>query len=197
MAGRNISNLRYADDITLMAGSEGEIKSLLMKVKEESEKAGLKLNIQKMQIMASGPIISLQIVGETKETVRDFIFSGSKVTVDSHEIKKKKKCLLLGRTAMTKIDSILKSRDFTLLTKVCIVKAVVFPVVIYDVSVGPERRLSAKERMHSNCGAGEDSLRVPWTARRPNHSIQKEINPEYSLEGLMLKLKLQYSGHLI
>ena len=98
---------------------------------------------------------------------------------------------------MTNQDNILKSRHITLLTKVHLVKAVVFPVVIYDVSVGPERRLSAKERMHSNCGAGEDSLRVPWTARRPNHSIQKEINPEYSLEGLMLKLKLQYSGHLI
>ena len=176
-----------------MAESE-QLKSLLMK--EESEKVGLKLNIQKMKIMVSSPITSWQIDGKL-EIVTDFIFLASKISADgdcSHEIKGR---LLLGRKAMTNLDSILKSRDFTLLTKVCIVKAVVFPVVIYDVSVGPERRLSAKERMHSNCGAGEDSLRVPWTARRPNHSIQKEINPEYSLEGLMLKLKLQYSGHLI
>ena len=125
------------------------------------------------------------------ETVTDFLFLGSKISADgdcSHAIKKR---LLLGRKAMTNLDSILKSRDFTLLTKVCIVKAVVFPVVIYDVSVGPERRLSAKERMHSNCGAGEDSLRVPWTARISNQSILKEINPDHSLEGLMLKLKLQ------
>ena len=131
MAGRNISNLRYADDITLMAGSEGEIKSLLMKVKEESEKAGLKLNIQKMQIMASGPITSWQIDGETMETVRDFIFLGSKITADgdcSHEIKR---CLLLGRKAMTNLDSILKSRDITSPTKVHLVKALVFPVVMY------------------------------------------------------------------
>ena len=177
-----------------MAESEEELKSLLMKVKEDRVKVDLKLNIQKTKIMASSPITSRQIDGET---VSDFILGGSKITADgdcSHEIKRR---MLLGRKVMTNQDSILKSRDITLPTKGHLVKAVVFPVVIYDVSVGPERRLSAKERMHSNCGAGEDSLRVPWTARRPNHSIQKEINPEYSLEGLMLKLKLQYSGHLI
>ena len=129
MAGRNINNLRYADDTTLMAESE-ELNSLLMKVKEEREKVGLKLNIQKTKIMASGPITSWRIDGETMETVRDFIFRGSKITADgdcSHEIKRR---LLLGRKAMTNLDSILKSRDITLSTKVCLVKAVVFPVVM-------------------------------------------------------------------
>ena len=131
IAGRNINNLRYADDTTLMAENEEELKSILMKVKEESEKVDLKLNIQKMKIMASGPIISWQIDGETVETVSDFIFWGSKITADgncSHEIKR---CLLLGRKVMTKLDSILKSRDIILSTKVHLVKAVVFPVVMY------------------------------------------------------------------
>ena len=130
-AGRNINNLRYADDTTLMAESEEELKSLLMKVKKESEKVGLKLNIHKTKIMASGPITLWQIDGETVETVSDFIFGGSKITADgdySHEIKRH---LLLGRKAMTNLDSILKSRDITLSTKVCLVKAMVFPVVMY------------------------------------------------------------------
>ena len=130
--GRNINNLRYADDTTLMAESEEELKSLLMKVKEESEKAGLKLNIQKTKIMASGPITSWQIDGETMEIVTDFILGGSKITADgdcSHEIKR---CLLLGRKTMTKIDSILKSRDITSPTKVHLVKAMIFLVVMYD-----------------------------------------------------------------
>ena len=131
IAGRNISNLRYADDTTLMAQSEEELKSLLMKVKEESEKVGLKLNIQKTKIMASGPITSWQIDRETMETVTDFIFLGSKITADgdcSHEIKR---CLLLGRTVMTHINSILKSGDVTFPIKVCLVKAMVFLVVMY------------------------------------------------------------------
>ena len=135
IAGRNINNLRYADDITLMAGSEEELKSLLMKVKEESEKVGLKFNIQKTKIMTSGPIISWQIDGETMKTVTDFIFWGSRITEDgdcSHEIKR---CLLLGRKAMTHLDSILKNRDMTLLAMVCLAKAVVFPVVIMDMRV--------------------------------------------------------------
>ena len=130
IAGRNISNLRYADDTTLMAESEEELKSLLMKVKEESEKVGLKLNIQKTKIMASGPITSWEIDGET---VSDFIFWGSKITADgdySHEIKR---YLFLGRKSMTNLDSILKSRDITLLTKVHLVKAMVFPVVVYRI----------------------------------------------------------------
>ena len=138
IAGRNINNLRYADDTTLMVESEEELKNLLMKVKEESKKVGLKLNIQKTKIMASGsPITSWQIDGEKVETVADFTFLGSKIMADgdcSHEIKR---CLLLGRKTMTRLDNILKSRDSTLLTKVCLVKAMVFPVVIYNVRVGP------------------------------------------------------------
>ena len=131
IAGENINNVRYADDTTLMAESEEELKSLLMKVKEERGEVGLKRNIQKTKIMASGPTTSWQIDGETMETVRDFIFGGSEITADgdcSHEIKR---CLLLGRKAMTNLDSILESRDITLLTKVCLVKAMVFPVVMF------------------------------------------------------------------
>ena len=131
IAGRNINNLRYVDDTTLMAESEEELKSLLMKVKEESEKPGLKLNMQKTKIMTSGPITSWQIDGETVETVTEFILGDSKITADgdcSHEIKR---CLLLGRKVMTNLDSTLKSRDITLPTKVCLVKAMVFPVVMY------------------------------------------------------------------
>ena len=150
IAGRNINSLRYADDTTLMAESEEELKSLLMKVKEESEKVGLKLNIQKTNIMASGPITSWQINGETVETVRDFIFWGSKITADgdcSHEIKR---CLLLGRKVMTNLDSILKSRDITLPTKVHLVKAMVFPVVMYEceswtIKKAEHRRIDAFE----------------------------------------------------
>ena len=132
IAGRNINNLRYADDTTLKAESEEELKSLLMKVKEESEKVGLKLNIQKMKIMASGPITSWEIDGETVETLSDFILGGSKITADgdcSHEIKR---CLLLGRKVMTNLDSIFKSRDITLPTKICLVTAMVFPVVMCE-----------------------------------------------------------------
>jgi len=153
IAGRNINNLRYADDTTLMAESEEELKSLLMKVKEESEKVGLKLNIQKTKIMASSPITSWQIDGET---VADFILGGSKITVDgdcSHEIKR---CLLLGRKVMTNLDSILKSRDITLPTNVCLVKALVFPVVMYGCESWTTK-LSAEEMMLLNCGVGEDS----------------------------------------
>ena len=197
IARRNTNNLRYVDDTTLMAENEEELKSLLMKVKEESEKVGLKLNIQKTKIMASDPITSWQIDGETVETVADFILRGSKITADgdcSHEIKGR---LLLGRKVMTNLDSILKSRDITLPTKVCLVKAMVSPVVMY----GYESR-TIKKAEHQRIDAFElwcwgRRLRVPWTARRSNQSILKEISPEYSLEGLMLKLKLQYFGHLM
>ena len=137
IARRNINNLRYVDDTTLMVESEKELKCLLMKVKEESEKVGLKLNIQKMKIMASGPVTSWKIEGETVETVSDFIFGGSKITADgdcSHEIKRR---LLLGRKVMTNLDSIFKSRDITLLTKVHLVKAIVFPVVMYGCESWP------------------------------------------------------------
>ena len=197
IAGRNINNLRYADDTTLMAKSEEELKSLLMKVKEESEKVGLKLNIQKTKIMASVPIISCQIDGETVETVSDFIFLGSKITADgdcSHEIKR---CLLLGRKITINLDSIFKSRDITLPTKVCLVKALVFPVVMYGyeswtVKKAEHRRIDAFELR-----CWRRLLRVPWTARRSNQSILKEISPTISLEGMMLKLKVQYFGHLM
>ena len=156
IAGRNINNLRCADDTTLMEESEEELKSLLMKVKEESEKSGLKLNIQKTKIMASGPIPSREI-DETVETVSEFILGGSKITADgdcSHDIKR---CLLLGRKVMTNLDSILKSRDITLPTKVRLIKAMVFPVIMYGWRVGLWRKLSAEKLMLLNCGVGWDS----------------------------------------
>ena len=154
---RNINNLRCADDITLMAESKEELKSLLMKVKEEREKVGLKLSIQKTKIMVSGPITSWQIDGETVETVTDFIFLGSKITADgdfSHEIKR---CLLLGRKAMTNLDSILKSRDITLPTKVRLVKAMVFPVVMYGCESWTIKKTNHRRIDALNCGVGEDS----------------------------------------
>ena len=196
ITGRNISNLRYADDTTLMAESE-ELKSLLMKVKEESEKVGLKLNIQETKIMASGSIISCQIDGETMETVADFTFLGSKITADgecSHEIKRH---LLLGRKVMTNLDSILKSRDITLPTKVHLIKAMVFPVVMYGCESWTIKKVECKRIDALELWCWRRLLRVPWTARRSNQSILKEISPKYSLEGLMLKLKLQYFGHLM
>ena len=179
-----------------MAESEEELKSLL-KGKEESEKVGLKVNIQKMNIMACGPITSWEINGETVETVSDFILGGFKITADSdcsHEIKR---CLLLGRKVMTNLDSIFKSRDITLPTKVHLVKVMVFPVVMYGceswtVKKAEHRRIDAFELW-----CWRRLLRVPWTARKSNQSILKEISPGCSLEGLMLKLKLQYFGHLM
>ena len=166
-----------------------------MKVKEESEKVGLKLNIQKTKIMASSLITSWQI--ETVETVADFIFLGSKITADgdcSHEIKRR---LLLGRKVMTNLDGILKSRDISLPTKICLVKAMVFPVFMYGceswtIQKTEHRRIDAFELW-----CWRRLLSVPWTARRANQSILKEISPGCSLEGLMLKLKLQYFGHLV
>ena len=193
IAGRNINNLRYADDTTLVAESEEELKSLLMKVKVESEKVGVKLNIQKTKIMASCPITSWEIDGETMETMTDFILGGTKITADgdySHEIKRP---LLLGRKVMTKLNSILKSRDITLPKKVHLVKVVVFPVVMYGCESWTTKKAEHQRTVLLNCSVGEDS----WTARRFNQSILKEISPEYTLEGLMLKLKLQYFGHLM
>ena len=157
ISGRNISNLRQADDTTLMAESEEELKSLLMKVKEQSEKVGLKFNIQKTKIMASGPITSWEIDGETVETVSDFILGGSRITADGHCSHEIKRHLLLGRKVMTNLDSIFKSRDITLPTKVRLVKAMVFQWSCMDVKVGLWRKLSAKEWMLLNCGVGEDS----------------------------------------
>ena len=197
IAGRNINHLRYADDTTLMAESEEELKSLLMKVKEESENVGLKLNFQKTKIMASGPITPWEIDGETVETVSDFIFWGSKITADgdcSHEIKRS---LLLGRKFMTNLDSIFKSRDITLLTKVCLVKAMVYPVIMYGCESWTVKKTERRRIDAFELWCWRRLLRVSCTARRSNQFILKEISPEYSLEGLMLKLKLQYSGHLM
>ena len=180
-----------------MAESEEELKSLLMKVKVESDKVGLKLNIQKTKIMASGPTTSWEIDGETVEIVSDFILWGSKITTDgdcSHEIKRR---LLLRRKVLSNLDSIFKSRDITLPTKVRLVKAMVFPIVMYGCE-----SWTVKKAEHRRIGAFElwcwrRLLRVPWTARRSNQSTLKEISPGISLEGMMLQLKLQYFGHLM
>ena len=190
IAGRNISKLRYADDTSLMAESEEKLKSLLMKLKEESEKVGLKLNIQKTNIMASGPMTSWEIDGETLKTVSDFIFWGSKITADgdcSHEIKR---CLLLGRNVMTNLYSILKSRDITLPTKVHLVKAMVFPVVMCGCESWTVKKTECRKIDAFELLCWRRLLRVPCTARRSNQSILKEISPGCSSEGLMLKLEL-------
>ena len=168
-----------------------------MKAKEEREKVGLKLNIQKMKIRASGPITSWQIDGETVETMLDFIFLGFKITADgdcSHEIKRH---LLLERKVMTNLDSTLKSRDITLPTKVHLVKAMVFPVVMYGCESWTVKKAERRRIDSFELRCWRRLLRVPWTARRSNQSILKEISPDCSLEGLMLKLELQYFGHLM
>ena len=178
-----------------MAENKEELKSLLMKMKEESEKAGLKLNIQKTKVMAFGPITSWEIDGETVETVSDFIFLGSKITADgdcSHEMKRH---LLLGRKVMTNLDSILKSRDIALPTKVRLVKAMVFPVYRRESWTVKKAECQKIEAFELWCW--RRLLRGPWTARRSNQSLLKEISAGCSLEGLMLKLKLQYFGHLM
>ena len=169
----------------------------MIKVREETEKVGLKLNIQKTKIMASGPITSWQIDGETVEIVSDFIFGGSKSTVDgdsSHEIKRR---LLPGRKVMTNLDSIFKSRDITLPTKVPLVKAMVFPVVMYGYESWTVKKVELRRIDAFEVWCWRRLLRVPWTARRSNQSILREISPEYSLEGLMMKLKLQHFGHMM
>ena len=180
-----------------MAKSKGELKGFLMRVKEESEKAGLKLNIQKAKIITFCPITSWQIDGEKMKTVTDFIFLGSKITVDGDCSHKIKRCLLLGKKAMGNIDCILKSRDITFPTKVQIVKTIIFPVIMYEceswtIKKAEHWRLSAFELQ-----CWRRLLRVPWITKLSIQSILKEINSEYSLEGLMLKLKLKYFGHLM
>ena len=193
---RNINNFRYANDTILMAENE-EIKSLLMKAKEESENVDLKLNIQKTKIMASDPITSWQIDGETMETETDFNLRGSKITADcdcSHEIKRN---LLLRRKAMTNLDSILKSKDITLLRRVHLVKTMVFPVVMYKCVISTIKKAEYQRINAFELWCWRGLLRVPWSARKSNQSVLKEISPEYSLEELILKLKLQYFGHLI
>ena len=168
-----------------------------MRVKEESEKVGLKLNIQKTKIVASGPSTSWKIDGETVETVSEFILGGPKITADgdcSHEIKR---CFFLGRKVMTNLDSILKSRDTTLPMKVHLVKAMVFPVIMYGCESWTIKKAEHQRIDVFELWCWRRLWRVPWTARRSNHPILKETNPEYSLEGLTLKLKLQYFGHLM
>ena len=180
-----------------MAESEEELKSLLMKVKEESEKVCLKFNIQKTKILASGPMTSWQIDGETVETMADFIFLGSKITANgdcSHEIKR---LLLLGRKIMINLDSIFKSRDITLLTKVHLVKAMVFLVVMYGCKSWTVKKAERQRIDAFGLWCWRRLLRVPWTEKTSNQSILKEISPECSLKGRMLKLKLQYFGHLM
>ena len=197
IARRNINNLRYTDDTTFMAEREEELKSLLMKVKEKSEKVSLKLNIQKTKIMASSPITSWEIDGETVEKVADFIFLGSKITEYGdfgHEIKRH---LLLGRKVMSNLDRILKSRDITLLTNICLVKAVVFPVVMYGCESWTIKKAEYRKINTFELWCWRRLLRVPWAARWWNHFILQEISPVYSLEGQTLKLKLQYFGYLI
>ena len=177
-----------------MAESEEELKSLLMKVKKENENVGLKLNIRKTKIMASGPMTSWQIDGET---VSDFIFWGSKITADgdcSHEIKR---CLLLGRKVIANLDSIFKSRDITLATKVCLVKAMVFPVAMYGCKSWIEKKAECRRIDAFELWCWRRLLRAPWTARRSNQSILKEMSPGISLEGMLLRLKLQYFGHFM
>ena len=196
IARRNINKLRYAGETTLMVESEEELKSLLMKVKE-SEKVDLKLYIQKTKVIAFGPITSWEIDGETVETVSEFILGGSKITADgdcSHEIKR---CLILGRKVMTNLDSILKGRDITLPTKVHLVKAMVFPVVMCGCESWTVKKAESHKIDAFELWCWRRLLRVPWTARRSNQSILKEISPGFSLEGLMMKLKPQYFGHLM
>ena len=195
ISGKNINNLRYADDTALTEESEEELKSFLMKVKEKSEKVGLKLNIQKTKMMASQHFMANRC-GNNGNRDRLYFLS-SKITADgdySHEIKR---CFLLGLKVMTSLDSVLKSRDITLPTAICLVKAMVFLVVMYGceswtIKKAECRRIGTFELWH-----WRRLLRVPWTLRRSNESILKKINPEYSFEGLMLKLKLQYFGDLM
>ena len=182
IAGRNSNNFRYADDTTLMAESEEELKSLLMKVKEESEKAGLKLSIQKTKIMAFGPITSWQIDGETMKTVTDFIFFGSKITADCDCSHKMKRYLLLGRKAMTNLDSMLNSGDITLPTEVCRVKAMIFPVVTYGCENWSIKKAESRRTDAFEMWCWIRLLRVPWTTRTSNQFILKEISPGFFSE---------------
>ena len=197
IAERNINKLRYVDGTTLMTESKEELRSLLKKVKEESEKADLKVNIHKMRIVASGPISSWQIPVETMETVTHYISLGSKITASgdfSHEIKKR---WLLGKKAITNLDSILKSGDITLLTKVHLFKAMLSPVVMYGCESWTIKKAECPRINAFELWYWRRLLRVPWIARRSNQPILKDINPENTLEGLMLKLKLQYFGYLM
>ena len=198
IAKRTINNLRYADDTTLMAENEEEQKSLLMKVKEENEKVGLKLNIQSTKIMASGLITSWQIAGETMNTVKALFWGAPKSRqMVTAAMRLNDACSFHRRKAMTNLDSILKSRDVTLPKKVHLIKAMVFPVGRYGCESWTIKKAECQRIDAFELWCWRRLLRVPWTTKRSNQSILKEISPEYSLEGLVLKLKLQYFGHLM
>uniref|UniRef100_A0A803TXW0 ribonuclease H n=1 Tax=Anolis carolinensis TaxID=28377 RepID=A0A803TXW0_ANOCA len=197
ISGRNINNLRYADDTTLMAESEEELRSLITKVKEESAKAGLQLNIKKTKIMVTRPIDNWQIEGENVEAVADFIFLGAKITADADCSQEIRRRLLLGRRAMANLDKILKSRDITLATKVHIVKAMVFPIVTYGCESWTIRKAERKKIDAFELWCWRKILRAPWTTRRSNQSILQEIMPDCSLEGRILEAKLKYFGHIM
>uniref|UniRef100_A0A803TG83 ribonuclease H n=1 Tax=Anolis carolinensis TaxID=28377 RepID=A0A803TG83_ANOCA len=199
ISGRNINNLRYADDTTLMAESEEELRSLITKMKEESAKAGLQLNIKKTKIMATRLIDNWQIEGENVEAVTDFIFLGAKITADADGSQEVRRRLLLGRRAMANLDKILKSRDITLATKVHIVKAMVFPIVTYGCESWTIRKAERRKIDTFELWCWRKILRVPWTlARRSNQSILQEIMPNgCSLEGRILEAKLKYFGHIM
>uniref|UniRef100_A0A803TQ47 ribonuclease H n=1 Tax=Anolis carolinensis TaxID=28377 RepID=A0A803TQ47_ANOCA len=197
IAGRNINNLRYADDTTLMTESEEELRSLITKVKEESAKAGLQLNVKKTKIMATTSIDNWQIEGENVEAVTDFIFLGVKITADADCSQEIRRRLLLGRRAMANLDKIVKSRDITLATKVCIVKAMVFPIVTYGCESWTIRKAERRKIDAFELWCWRKILRVPWTARRSNQSILQEIMPGCSLEGRILEAKLKYFGHIM
>uniref|UniRef100_R4GBQ9 ribonuclease H n=1 Tax=Anolis carolinensis TaxID=28377 RepID=R4GBQ9_ANOCA len=191
VAGRNINNLRYADDTTLMAESEEELRNLITKVKKESAKAGLKLNIKKTKIMATTPIDNWKIEGENVEAVTDFIFLGTKITADADCSQEIRRRLLLGRRAMANFNKIVKSRDITLATKVHIVKAMVFPIVTYGCESWTIRKAEQRKIDTFELWCWRKILRVPWTARRSNQSILQEIMPGCSLEGRILETKLK------
>ena len=196
IGGKNINNLRYVDDTTLAAEIEEKLKSLLMRMKEEHERAHLRLNIRNTKIMASNPIIVWQAEGEKVEAVTDFLFLSSKITADgdcSQEIRRR---LLLGRKAMTKLDSVLKSRDFTA-NKAPYSQGYVFPVIMDGCESWTVKKAECQRIDAFELWCRRRLLKVPWTARRSNQSILREINSKYSLDGLMLKMKLQDLGHLI
>ncbi|XP_062824414.1 uncharacterized protein LOC134295527 [Anolis carolinensis] len=194
---RNINNLRDVDDTTLMAESEEELRSLITKVKEESAKAGLQLNIKKTKIMATTPIDNWQIEGENVEAMTDFIFLGAKITADADCSQEIRRRLLLGRRAMANLDKIVKSRDITLATKVCLVKAMVFPIVIYGCESWIIRKAEQRKIDAFELWCWKKILRVPWTTRRSDQSILQEIMPGCSLEGRILEAKMKFFGHIM
>lgn len=197
IAGKNINNLRYADDTILMAGSEEELKILILKVKEESAKAGLMLNVKKTKIMATTPVNSWHVEGEAMEVVSTFNYLGSQISADGDSSQEIKRRLLLGRKAMSNLDKVLRSRDVNLTTKIRIVKAMVFPVVMYGCETWTIRKAERRKIDSFELWCWRKLLRVPWTAKRTNRSVLQQIKPDCSLEGMILKQKLTYFGHIM